>query len=138
MNDLPKVDWIEDKRFERDGLCVVVQKLPLRRARYSCFVGRPMEKGISKYLPIFSEGTGSITIKRVGAIISDLLYEAEEYILGELQYQEDNWIEQRQFHEGKSLNRDKKRTPVGLGGPNSGKTARKKENRRKRMADEQL
>ncbi len=139
MNDRPKVDWVEDKRFEREGLCVVVQKLPLRRVWYSVFVGRPMEKGISKYLPIRGEGKGQVVIERVSSIISELLAEAEDYIQGELQYQEDCWVENQQHYEHKDMNRGKKKAPVGLsGGQNSGKTARKRENRRKRMAGEQV
>lgn len=137
QNDRPRVDWEEDKRFERDGFCVVVQKLPLRKPQYSVFVGRPMEKGISRYLPIYSKGQGQITVQRVSTTIFDLLEEAEDYIQSECQRQADGWVEEQQYYEQRSMNRGKKKGPVGLsGGPGSGKTARKRESRRKRMAGE--
>lgn len=136
MNDRQKVEWVENKRFERDGICVVVNKLPLHRPKFSVAVGRLMEKGVSKFLPIFSHGRGSVEIDRVSEIVIHLLREAEEYIQSELQYLEDCNISNNQFYENKEMNKDKPRARVGLsGGPNSGKTARKRENKRKRMVD---
>ena len=136
-DDRQRLEWKEDKRFEKDGLCVIVQKLALRRPKYSLYLGKIMEKGISRYFPIFSEGKGQIAVKRVGVPLYDLIAEAEDYIQSELQILEDNWVEDRQFHENRSANRGKRGPQIGLsGGPNSGKTARKKENKRKRLAGE--
>lgn len=135
QHDRPRVEWVLDKSFEKDGITVQVTKLPLHRPRYSVSVGRTMEHGTSKNMALRSEGKGQIAILRVSITVYELLGEAEDYVQSELQYAEDQWVETRQFHESKDMNRGKKRSPVGLsGGPGSGKTARKRENRRKRMA----
>jgi len=135
-DDRPRVEWVVDKSFEKDGVTVQVNKLPLRRPRYSVSVGRTMEKGTSKFMALRSEGKGQISILKVSGTAYELLCEAEDYVQSELQYAEDQWVETQQHFETKDMNRGKKRAPVGLsGGPNSGKTARKRENRRKRMAE---
>lgn len=135
QRDRPRVEWVVDKSFEKDGITVQVTKLALRRPRYSVSVGRTMEHGTSKNMALRSEGKGQISILKVSVTVYELLCEAEDYVQSELQYAEDQWVETQQHFEDRDMNRGKKSAPVGLsGGPNSGKTARKRENRRKRMA----
>jgi hypothetical protein len=136
--DRPKVDWVEDRKFEREEIFVQVNRLPLRRPRFSLSVGRTMDEDrISRYFPLRSSGQGKIEIERISHILSTLLAEAEDYVQSELQYNEDTFQENRQFHEARGMAKDKKRAPVGLsGGPGSGKTARKRANRQKRLAGE--
>jgi len=142
MNDnRKKAEWFEDKKFERDGLCVAVQKLPLYHPRYSLIMGTPKsgDSGdfVSRFIPIFSKGQGLIEIKRVSNALAELTLLAEEYILSELQYLEDTRIETNQRYEERDLNKGKPRAQVGIGGgPGSGKTARKRANRAARMAKE--
>jgi hypothetical protein len=137
MNDKVKVDWIEDRVFERDGIKVVVQKLPLRWPRYSVFVGVDKGEHVSRFMPLRSSGQGRITVDRISNTVAELLLEAEEYVQGELQYLEDTKIERVQDREFTHLMKEKPRGRRGLsGGPGSGKTARKRANRQKRMKEE--
>jgi hypothetical protein len=131
-----KVEWVEDKRFERDGLCVTVQKLPLRWPRYSIAVGIARDANyVARYMPVRVTGKGKLVlVNPVSQVLTNLMVEAEEYILSELQYLEDLVIEARQSQEQQEIGKDKPRPRVGLsGGPGSGKTARKRVNKLKRQ-----
>ena len=133
MDDRPRVDWVDDKRFTKDGLSVQVRKLPLRWPRYSIAVGTLVNENTLRFIPLRAAGKGKIVLDRVGAALAALIAEAEDYVWSELQYLEDQRIEERLHDEARELNRDKPRAKVGLsGGPNSGKTARKKANKQQR------
>jgi hypothetical protein len=130
-----EVQWIVDKQFAADdGLTVQVNKLPLRWPRFSIIVGilrvNGDEQSVSRYMPIMSagRGQGKIVINPIASKLMELLTQAQDYIQSELQRLEDSALENKIAWEEKSLNKDKPRPRVGLsGGPNSGKTAKRRE-----------
>jgi len=130
----PKVDWTDDKKFEKDGLCVVVRKLPLRWPRYALIVGVRSEIGVGRFIPVRAFGKGKIELERVTPTLVELLTEAEDYAQSELQLIEDERIEERQRYETRDMNRGKPRAVVGLsGGPHSGKTAKRRAAKQRRV-----
>lgn len=136
MAERDKVPWVDDRCFERDGLVVQVRKLPLSWPRFSLLIGRRTEKGISRFLPLWSERGAQVRIKPTAAVLGALVGEAEDYIRGELQYAEDSYLQRQQARELRELDRDRPRARRGLsGGPGSGKTARKRANRLRRLRE---
>jgi len=136
--DRPKVEWIEDRVFERDGIVVVVNKLPLWRPRYSLSVGfrradRDETDRPGRFFSIWSQGQGKIKISRMAGVLFELSTEAEDYVSGELQRLEDDRTDQVRAREQRGMDRGKTKPLQGLsGGPGSGKTARKRANKQKR------
>ena len=134
-----KSSWVDDRVFERDGIVVQVRKLQIAKPRFDYLVGRRTDRGISRFVPCWSEGSGkgAIRVKPTAQLVFSLIEEAEQYVRDELQYIEDCLIERRQSHEQRELNRGRPRPHRGLsGGPGSGKTARKRANRAGRLKED--
>ena len=96
---------------------VTVWKLPLRRPRFRFEVGcEGPENKVFRQFSVFSEGQGKLSFKHSwdGKVASELVSQALEYICGELQAAEDEWIEFRASRERSSLDRDKPKQQAGL------------------------
>mgnify|MGYP001614709728 CR=1 FL=1 len=113
ITDRPKITWKVVKEFEEEGILVQVSASETARPRYTMRVGRRGENGVIPYLPVFTEGQGSVRVRSVVDTVGRLLDLAEIYVQGEAQKNEDAWIAARIEREEKGVVRDgKKRRPA--------------------------
>jgi hypothetical protein len=133
MSDKPQ--WITAKEFVRGTLVVRVQKLDLyRRPKFSIQIGTFGKKDPSRlipFLPVEATSRGKVEVHSYWADVSELVRDAEHYVEQELQVHEDLYIEQAQERESRQLSKEKPKQRRGIG--RSGKTARDRENKRRRM-----
>jgi hypothetical protein len=129
-----RVEWVDDKTFEKGDLVVQVRKLPLKRPRFSLGMGSKNHQDPSRtnrFVPLFSHGQGTIQITSVSHDFWELLKDAEDYVQGQLQAAEDAWVANRQTFEQRDIDRGKPKQRAGLsGGANSGKTEKKRRRHR--------
>lgn len=134
----PKAEWEHEKTFERNGVVLQLQRLPLRWPRFSytiCVRGGKEGDKIMRFIPVRGQGQGKIKVESLAATIHDLVAEVEEYVSEQLQKLEDTKIENQQTFEQRTIHRESPRYRPGLsGGPGSGKTDRRRQRRANRDA----
>jgi len=119
----PTPQWREVKRFEADGVVVVVVMLEGSR-RYSVRVGQPSVKDakiITSFVHAEVKGGFQITMKPLAGPIHSLLLKAEEWIQTDAATRVYDEVDRRIEKETKSASQGKPAARV------TGKTARKKE-----------
>ena len=127
-------NWIKDRVFENNDFVVLVSKLPLRRPRFSINIGMRRGENLQKFMPIQStgHGLGKVAVKPFASPLYQMLIEVQDYIQSELQRVEDEELEFKLQKETRQMNKDKPKQTAGLsGGFGSGKTARRREAKRK-------
>ena len=131
MADQQRLDWTLDVAFFDEEISVSVNKLPLRRPRFSVSVSCDRGERPSRFLPVQSSiDLGKATMTSFADRVHKLLQLAETHIAETLQAVADEEIEQKLDRELRQVNRGPKPV-VGLsGGPGSGKTARRREAKR--------
>ena len=128
-----RVERVIDKTFEADDCVVVVQKLPLRKPRYTFFVGRKKDGRYTPYFAACEQVTeGNVVLNLSSSRISKLIQEALDYIRGELQCWHDEASASYSAKLASAAKPKNRAHHPGLsGGPGSGKTAK---NRARRAA----
>jgi hypothetical protein len=128
----PRVEWQQDESFSDEGLVVQVNRLPLRRPRFSISVSFEKDGGHpSRFLPVQSSvELGRVVMTDFADRVHALLQLAESHIFQQLQACAEQEQADRIAREQSHVNRGPKPV-VGLsGGPGSGKTARRREAKR--------
>lgn len=118
----PTPEWREAKRFEEDGLAVIVEMLDGFRPRYSIRTGQVRKdgKGVLPFLPVEVRGTFQISLKPLAGPIHALLLKAEEWIQSDVAQRVSDDVDWRIQKETKQLNLG--RPPAKV----TGKTAKRK------------
>lgn len=118
MDDRPRVEWVEDRKFRRNGMVVTVWKLPLRYPQYRFDIGcegKDEGKTYRSFLVKF-EGRGKLAMQcnfdldTLGALVA----EAKGYITGEAQALEDARVERQTQYEERGANKDRPKQVMGL------------------------
>jgi hypothetical protein len=128
----PRVEWQRDESFSDEGLVVQVNRLPLRRPRFSICISFERDGGHpSRFLPVQSSvELGKVAMTDFADRVHALLQLAESHIFQQLQACAEQEQADRIAREQSHANRGPKPV-VGLsGGPGSGKTARRREAKR--------
>lgn len=101
--------WEVDKEFrdEKLGLCVLVKRLPAGpRTRYSLEIGGLRD---GKFTPFLNPNYGieyhNVSMRFDGMAFARLIDEAQMYVAERLQAQEDRFVEMKQRHERKDMER---------------------------------
>jgi hypothetical protein len=110
-------DWKKVQEFEENGIIVSVSRLEASHGRPKFNIeissrsksGRPV-----RYFPMFIDGQGKVSVRRISGFVAKLINEAEDWIDEQAQKREDEFIEQRQAREMKQLDRDKPRPQAGI------------------------
>lgn len=127
-------NWIKDRVFENNDYVVVVNKLPLRRPKFSISIGVRRGERLHNFIPIQTtgHGFGKIGVVQFASPLYQMLTEAQEYIQSESQRTEDEEIQAKIDREAQQMNKTKPKQIAGLsGGFGSGKTAKRREAKRK-------
>ena len=112
-NDRPRTQWEDDKTFENDTHVVQVSKLPLRSPLYSVSIsGKNRDGKQVRFMPVYGEGQGMINVRPILADLRELLDSAEAHIQRQLQWAEDERIEESQRRAERDKGQNKK--PMGL------------------------
>lgn len=116
--DEQKVSWVPDRKFSQDSIVVTVWKLPLRRPQFRFEIGcKGKEEGqVYRQFSVRSEGKGKLTFLHAWDpdVASNLVAQALEYIYGERQANEDEFIDRQTAWEQKGLAKDKPKQKLGL------------------------
>ena len=105
----PRLVWKEIKELEENGVLVVVSASDGTRPRYNVRVGRRGERGVIPFLPLFVKGQGKVHVTPIADTISRLVCEAEKFVEGLAQDDEDKFIEARMARESKQVEREGKK-----------------------------
>lgn len=86
--------WEDDEVFENETHIVRVSKLSLRSPKFSLSIsGKNREGKPMRFMPVYGEGQGIISVRPVLADLRELLDSAEAYIQSQLQLAEDARID---------------------------------------------
>jgi hypothetical protein len=109
MEQQREVQWETAKEFEAGGIVVSVSCLPLKFPRYSIALGMRTSSGkVGRHFPVFVEGQGKLTAKRIDMeLISRLVRDAEEWVLGQCQRCEDEFLAYQSMREQEQVDREK-------------------------------
>jgi hypothetical protein len=113
-------EWREAKRFEEDGLAVIVEMQDGFRPRYSLRIAQVRGGKVLPFLPVEVRGSFQITLKPLAGPIHALLLKAEEWIQTEAGSRVNEDIDRRIERETKQVNKDRPQTRT------TGKTAKRK------------
>ncbi len=116
MNNGKKINWSVVETFEdgEGGLVVEVSASDAPRPRYNFRVGRRGERGLIPFIPVFTEGQGSIRVVSSVEKLGLLIERAEEFVREKVQAHEDEYVARRIEREMKQVAREgKKRRPSG-------------------------
>lgn len=112
--------WNDLKRFESNGVSVLVRKSNHTRPRYSCKVQfeRPIDRSWIDYRNVRWQGQGRISLEApIASILEDVMADAEEFIEMSIQEDEDRLLAEREARELAQLERNKPRPTGGTHRP---------------------
>lgn len=111
----PRPEWEIVKEFQDAGtsLMVQVRRLPIARPKYSMRVGSVGRDGQFSpfFQPLVEVVNAKVEIAFCGAALSRLFDEATLYVQEQLQAQEDDYIERKQYREYQQIQRTKGAAP---------------------------
>ena len=108
-HDRPRVEWTQAASFEKEGVVVLVNVLPLPRPKFSMEFRFQNPSGrTDRHIPIVAEGTGTVHITSPSSdVLAFLAQQARTFVQKAAQGAEDARIEALQAREQKQIAREK-------------------------------